>query len=247
MSTTPRMPTADVQHNLQDLVQNLFEGNLAVFFNSGESMGSSGSSGSNPGSTGGGSGGSDSPTATDPPTTTEDTVTDPPASGGDEGTMDTPPDPGPATEAPPSGDEAIQPPFDGPVSFSATLSGDSDLSFQSSDGAAIVRFDQVMLNAGDGYDPSTGVFTSPRAGVYVFTLDLKSAPGKLASARIVKNTEVLHYVRANGQSTGEIGVGSGTVATSLSVGDIVFVCVVSDDGDTEILPLVTRLTAFRLS
>ena len=49
------------------------------------------------------------------------------------------------------------------VAFSAGLSQTTSLSGNSS-----LAFDRVWLNLDDGYDNSTGEFTCPRAGTYVF-------------------------------------------------------------------------------
>ncbi|XP_076833022.1 cerebellin 20 isoform X2 [Brachyhypopomus gauderio] len=49
----------------------------------------------------------------------------------------------------------------------------------------VVKYRSVFINLGDGYDTSTGAFTVPRSGVYVFALTAYSdsgAPGFLLAA-----------------------------------------------------------------
>nr|XP_022310755.1 collagen alpha-1(X) chain-like [Crassostrea virginica] len=50
-----------------------------------------------------------------------------------------------------------------------------------------VVFDTVDLNEGHGYDPSTGIFTAPAAGVYVFDWTIMTQQGKYAHTSLVVN------------------------------------------------------------
>jgi hypothetical protein len=56
------------------------------------------------------------------------------------------------------------------VAFTVTFSHDD-----SDDGIPLgphqtLKFDRVVTNAGNGYDPTTGLFTAPVAGYYAFYL-----------------------------------------------------------------------------
>ncbi|XP_076079002.1 cerebellin-1-like [Mytilus galloprovincialis] len=48
-----------------------------------------------------------------------------------------------------------------------TLSGKND----------IAKFDNVILNRGNGYDPKTGKFTAPKSGLYQFSFTIMSNNG----------------------------------------------------------------------
>ena len=50
-----------------------------------------------------------------------------------------------------------------------------------------VVFGTVDLNEGHGYDPSTGIFTAPAAGVYVFDWTIMTQQGKYAHTSLVVN------------------------------------------------------------
>nr|QBA18411.1 type 2 C1q domain-containing protein 4 isoform 2 [Littorina littorea] len=74
--------------------------------------------------------------------------------------------------------------------------------FLNDDGAGIpvgnratLRFDDVVFNAGNGYDPHTGIFTAPVAGTYAFFFNLMAfVYGKV---EILKNGKYIDYVWAN--------------------------------------------------
>ena len=40
-----------------------------------------------------------------------------------------------------------------------------------------IIYDKVITNVGNGYDNRTGIFTSPKKGVYVFEMALMVTPG----------------------------------------------------------------------
>ena len=58
--------------------------------------------------------------------------------------------------------------------FTATLRGQLTLSGIN----AIVKFDNVILNREGGYDPKTGIFTAPRAGLYQISVTVMSTNRK---------------------------------------------------------------------
>ncbi|KAK7507750.1 hypothetical protein BaRGS_00000715 [Batillaria attramentaria] len=84
----------------------------------------------------------------------------------------------------------------------------------------VVSFDDVISNAGGGYDSSTGVFTAPASGTYVFylqTLNHNTRDGRIF-LDIIKNGEFLSRVHA-GWSPFENG--STLSVTHLEKGDTV--------------------------
>ena len=50
-----------------------------------------------------------------------------------------------------------------------------------------VVFEMVDLNEGKGYDPSTGIFTAPASGMYVFDWTILTERGKSAHTSLVVN------------------------------------------------------------
>lgn len=51
----------------------------------------------------------------------------------------------------------------------------------------ILIFDQVQLNIGGGYNPGTGYFTVPRAGLYLVSCKLRSNGNKHLHVWLMKN------------------------------------------------------------
>lgn len=56
-----------------------------------------------------------------------------------------------------------------------------------------MKFENVQLNKGNGYDPATGVFTAPEDGVYSFNWSLLSQRGgTVYIAAVVDNVDHVH-------------------------------------------------------
>ncbi|CAC5423613.1 unnamed protein product [Mytilus coruscus] len=72
----------------------------------------------------------------------------------------------------------------------------------------VVKFDKVWTNNGDGYDPSSGVFTAPKAGLYHFAAVVMSANGKFLFLRLYHNNAKItsSYVNDKRYKTGTFDV-----------------------------------------
>ena len=46
-------------------------------------------------------------------------------------------------------------------------------------GEEILKYDRVLLNAGDGLNPDTGVFTCPAPGTYMFIIHIATHKDKV--------------------------------------------------------------------
>ncbi|KAL4222099.1 hypothetical protein ACF0H5_018140 [Mactra antiquata] len=69
----------------------------------------------------------------------------------------------------------------GEVGFSAKLSTNVyGLPVQS-----VVKYDYVAFNAGNGYDPETGIFTVPKDGMYMFIFFVEALGSKTAEVVVV--------------------------------------------------------------
>ncbi|XP_069102694.1 heavy metal-binding protein HIP-like [Argopecten irradians] len=100
------------------------------------------------------------------------------------------------------------------VAFSATLSQ----TFDSSGHNKPIPFDSVKINAGNGYSPSTGVFTAPNDGVYMLYTSLSVNGDDALHAELLKNG----VTQCQCTST-HYGTGSCMVIIPLSTGDTVLV------------------------
>ncbi|XP_052815001.1 cerebellin-3-like [Mya arenaria] len=89
-------------------------------------------------------------------------------------------------------------------------------------------FPSVTLNAGGGYDATTGVFTCPMNGIYVFSTSIMAISSAQPSANvnvhvdIMKNGVEIGAAFASG-SSGAMEQGSVSVAVNLVTGDRVHV------------------------
>jgi hypothetical protein len=52
---------------------------------------------------------------------------------------------------------------------------------------AVVKFEDVRVNRGQGYDPSTGVFTAPRKGLYYVSCRILGMTGRAVHYQLNKN------------------------------------------------------------
>ena len=48
-------------------------------------------------------------------------------------------------------------------------------------GEEILKYDRVLLNAGDGLNPDTGVFSCPAPGTYMFIIHIATHKDKVTS------------------------------------------------------------------
>ncbi|KAK6167592.1 hypothetical protein SNE40_021581 [Patella caerulea] len=91
----------------------------------------------------------------------------------------------------------------------------------------IVPFDLVLLDLGDNYDNTTGVFICTIPGVYVVSLYLMSHPGAKVNARIYINSRPIAALWADdNKSVGFYPSSSIQTVTRLEFGDQVYVMLV---------------------
>lgn len=99
-------------------------------------------------------------------------------------------------------------------------------------------FDVVITNTGNGYNPSTGVFTSPISGTYVFYVSAVEYTSQHLAIDIVLNS--VSKVRAYGHSSASYQTGTNMVVLELQKGDSVWVRFAGGKGYyTQGVPLTT--------
>lgn len=88
------------------------------------------------------------------------------------------------------------------IGFTATVSSHS-----STWNSGTLVFDVVITNVGNGYNPSTGVFTVPMAGEYVFFVNVQSYSNKIIYADVVLNgvTKVRTMAYSSGSEYNDAG------------------------------------------
>ena len=89
-----------------------------------------------------------------------------------------------------------------------------------------VIFSYVQTNIGGNYNATSGQYTCPYSGIYIFFLSLyKSSKVNNAYCRIKRNTSVIGYAYAYGGShnAGGTDEGSTTLIVRLAAGDVVYI------------------------
>jgi len=90
-------------------------------------------------------------------------------------------------------------------------------------GEEILKYDRVTINAGDGLNGDSGVFTCPVAGTYMFIIHLSTHKDKKALLSLRKNgLDMASIVNQDGKNKGNHMMGQ-CVLLNLNVGDEVYV------------------------
>ena len=85
-------------------------------------------------------------------------------------------------------------------------------------------FDKVITNVGHGYNPRDGVFTAPRAGVYVFFFNVQSYTTQSVHVDIVLNGATkVRTLAFDGGGSEYYEAGPNLAVLSLQTGDRVWV------------------------
>lgn len=64
-----------------------------------------------------------------------------------------------------------------------------------------IKFDDVLVNSGNGYDVSTGIFTAPISGAYHFSMSMASPT--IAHFFLMKNGQNVEYTFTGNDNTWE--------------------------------------------
>ena len=86
-----------------------------------------------------------------------------------------------------------------------------------------VVFGIVYLNEGKGYDSSTGIFTAPAAGLYVFNWTTLTQQGKLALTSLTVNGTFKSLIYCNDSKTNTYMSCSKSTVEKLKKGDQVWI------------------------
>ena len=103
-------------------------------------------------------------------------------------------------------------------------------------------FNKAILNVGTGYNPSTGVFTSPVAGTYVFYVSALEYSNQYLQVDIVLNS--VSKVKLVGDNQAAYQTGTNMVVLNLQKGDSVWVKHVSGKGYWSASVPATTFTGF---
>lgn len=85
-------------------------------------------------------------------------------------------------------------------------------------------FDSIYYNSGSGYDTSTGIFTCPRSGMYLFAIFVEAVDASPAAA-LVLTINGKHWLDAVSEryATGHDSTGGNILVQHIQEGDRVWV------------------------
>ena len=86
--------------------------------------------------------------------------------------------------------------------------------------AGVIKFNDVSVNIGNGYDSSTGKFTAPVKGLYQFTAAYLQQNGYTSHVRLMKNNAVVSDMYANHKNYDQL---TKTILVTLEKGDTFWV------------------------
>ena len=92
-----------------------------------------------------------------------------------------------------------------------------------------LKFDGVGNNQGNGYDNSTGVFTCPSSGLYLFMVYIMPHEGSEVSVSLMYNGQGFAHAAAEPSFNGQDITGATARAFRLNKGDRVWVEVINQD------------------
>ncbi|XP_022310624.2 complement C1q tumor necrosis factor-related protein 2-like [Crassostrea virginica] len=109
-----------------------------------------------------------------------------------------------------------------------------------------VVFEAVDLNEGKGYDPSTGIFTVPAPGVYVFDWTTLNQVGKYALTSLVVNGTYRSQVYCDGNVNTHLSCSKMTIL-KLKQGDQVWIGIFGGThGNSYMVKNYTSFSGFKL-
>uniref|UniRef100_A0AAZ3R2X5 C1q domain-containing protein n=1 Tax=Oncorhynchus tshawytscha TaxID=74940 RepID=A0AAZ3R2X5_ONCTS len=82
-------------------------------------------------------------------------------------------------------------------------------------------YGKVLTNLGNAYNPATGIFTAPVAGVYQFSVYHHSGTGRRSDSLLFKNKEQIAFISAMNKDGSYNG--SNGIILQLEEGDVVYV------------------------
>uniref|UniRef100_A0A8W8JEW9 C1q domain-containing protein n=1 Tax=Magallana gigas TaxID=29159 RepID=A0A8W8JEW9_MAGGI len=110
-----------------------------------------------------------------------------------------------------------------------------------------LMFPTVIYSEGTGYNPSTGIFTAPSAGTYVFYVSVQSTWRKYIYLDIVLNGSSKVRATASGTSIAIFQTGTNLVILHLQTGDRVWVKRNAGTGYfSQVIP-ITTFSGFKLN
>lgn len=88
---------------------------------------------------------------------------------------------------------------------------------------SVIKYDYVIFNAGNGYDPSTGIFTVPLEGMYMFTYFVEALGTQAAEIQLIVDGMIRFPAISEPESPGNDDTGGNMVIEHLVKGQQVWI------------------------
>ncbi|XP_056016677.1 uncharacterized protein LOC125673173 [Ostrea edulis] len=109
--------------------------------------------------------------------------------------------------------------FSGGVAFSAYVPAyETDISKDHT-----IKFDRIVTNIDNHYNPYSGIFTAPQHGIYVFTWNLYCFNDGHIYSQVVVNSNAVGAMYTTAEGATNIRTTTGIVVVEVNQGDVVFV------------------------
>ncbi|XP_033725852.1 collagen alpha-2(VIII) chain-like [Pecten maximus] len=98
-----------------------------------------------------------------------------------------------------------------------------------------IKFNKPQINLGGGYNPSTGIFTCSRPGLYVFHITIVLHSAKSGEFHLLKNGHEFGRVYSGDEDSGRADGAASTAIVQLEVSDTVWVASNTNHDSGEVL------------
>ncbi|KAK3580239.1 hypothetical protein CHS0354_012766 [Potamilus streckersoni] len=119
------------------------------------------------------------------------------------------------------------------IKYTNYIRGNSVLEANSDENAQVIKYDGVLTNEGNGYNPVTGIFTCPEDGIYLFSFFTATVHEHKAWVELLVDGVQINHAVSEGVRGGHDDQGGNVAILRLRAGQSVWTAI-SHGADTEL-------------